>query len=283
MNEETMSIKGKGLTDFQLKYIAMALMVLDHIEYMFTFTGKIPIWFSWLGRLSAPLFLFCIIQGFIHTHDRKQYFIKIYAIAIVMGLIQFSFYNIGHFMVRPDGFFPQNMMLSTFTILLVILQGIDWCQHKKWVKGLLAIIIPSILPFIAIPFFRTKQTSFIANLLAFSFVPLHSAIADGGTAFIAMGVIMYLLRNHPRANAITFFIENIALYIGEAVVFIKPFNVSSLFTEAYEWMGAFAAIIMLMYNGKRGTGSKKLFYWFYPLHVYILFALSWLVYILIHK
>ena len=67
MNEETMSIKGKSLTDFQLKYIAMALMVLDHIEYMFTFTGKIPVWFSWLGRLSAPLFLFCIIQGFIHT------------------------------------------------------------------------------------------------------------------------------------------------------------------------------------------------------------------------
>ena len=70
-----------------------------------------------------------------------------------------------------------------------------------------------------------------------------------------MGVIIYLLRNHPRANAITFFIENIEFYIGQAVIYLKPFKVSSLFTEAYEWMGAFAAIIMLMYNGKRGTGS----------------------------
>lgn len=283
MNEAILAKKERGLTDFQLKYIAMILMVLDHIEYMFAFTGKIPVWFSWLGRLSAPLFLFCIIQGFIHTHDRKKYFLRIYIIAVVMGLIQFSFYNIGHLLVRPDGFFPENMMLSTFSILIVILQGIDWCQHKKWGKGLAAIIIPLVLPFIVIPFFMMKQTGFIANLLSFSFVPLHTQIKDGGTSFIVMGVVMYLLRNHPKANAITFFIENLVYYIGAAILFMKPFSVKMLFTEAFEWMGAFAAIIMLMYNGKRGTGSKKLFYWFYPVHVYALFALSWIVYILIHK
>ena len=48
----------KGLDGTQLKTIALVLMVLDHIHYFFEFTGWVPTWFSMLGRLSAPLFLF---------------------------------------------------------------------------------------------------------------------------------------------------------------------------------------------------------------------------------
>ena len=33
-----------------------------------------PLWFTQLGRLSAPLFLFCTVEGFAHTHDRRKYF-----------------------------------------------------------------------------------------------------------------------------------------------------------------------------------------------------------------
>ena len=63
----------KGLDGTQLKMIALVLMVLDHIHYFFEFTGCIPTVFSMLGRLSAPLFLFCTVEGFAHTHDRKRY------------------------------------------------------------------------------------------------------------------------------------------------------------------------------------------------------------------
>ena len=51
----------RGLSETALKGIALALMVLDHIQYFFSFTGAIPLWFSMLGRLSAPLFLFCTV------------------------------------------------------------------------------------------------------------------------------------------------------------------------------------------------------------------------------
>ena len=89
------SITQKGLSGFSLKYLAMVLMVLDHIHYFFTYTGKIPVFFSMLGRLAAPLFLFCVIEGFTHTHDRKKYFLRIYLLSIFMWAVQFYFYNIG--------------------------------------------------------------------------------------------------------------------------------------------------------------------------------------------
>lgn len=83
----------KGLDGTQLKTIALVLMVLDHIHYFFEFTGCIPTVFSMLGRLSAPLFLFCTVEGFAHTHDRRRYFIRIWAIGAAMAALEF-FYDL---------------------------------------------------------------------------------------------------------------------------------------------------------------------------------------------
>ena len=146
-------MKRLSLTSFQLKYIALITMVFDHIHYFFDYTGKIPIWFTMIGRLAAPLFLFAVIEGFVHTHNRKKYFLKIYALAILMWLIQFGFYNFLHPLVRPDGFFPQNMMLSSFAILLVALQGIAWIQEKKYLKGIPTLLFPILLPLLMLPFY----------------------------------------------------------------------------------------------------------------------------------
>ncbi len=165
------TITQKGLSGFSLKYLAMALMVLDHIQYFFAYTGKIPVFFSMLGRLAAPLFLFCVIEGFTHTHDRKKYFLRIYLLSVLMGAIQFSFYNIGNALVRPDGFFPQNQMLASFAILIVMLQGFEWCSGKKWGRGLASILIPVLLPFAISAMMMASPNpalNFSLNLLAFT-------------------------------------------------------------------------------------------------------------------
>ena len=65
--------KTGGITETGLKWIALVTMVMDHIHYFFGFTGMIPEWFSMVGRLGAPLFLFCLVEGFTHTHSRKKY------------------------------------------------------------------------------------------------------------------------------------------------------------------------------------------------------------------
>ena len=278
-----MNIIRKGLTGFDLKYLSLIFMVMDHIHYLFQFTGKVPIWFSWVGRMAAPLFLFCFIEGFFHTHDRKKYFLKIYVIAVIMGLIHFGLYNVLSFAKRGDGFIPENAMLSSFAILFVVLQGIEWIKSKNYVKGIIAVVVPIILPYIlALSIYQSGNStiSFFANMINFSILPLHTSIADGGTATLLEGLVLYALSHFKNKNIRVYGYGAFILLrnFGLMILLHVPFTFDNLFFYAYEWMSVFSIAFMLLYNGKRGHGNGKFFYYFYPLHVYVLYGLSILIY-----
>ena len=99
-----------------------------------------------------------------------------------------------------------------------------------------------------------------------------------------IAVLLYLLRNHRKAQVAVW-----ALYSflwDFVLVYLQlrgqpGFELSQMFTTYYEWFGVAAAVLMLAYNGMRGSGHKQLFYWFYPAHVYLLYGVSCLVYRLI--
>lgn len=273
-------MKRFSLSGFQLKYIALIAMVFDHIHYFFDYTGKIPIWFAMIGRLAAPLFLFSVIEGFIHTRNRKKYFLKIYVLAILMGLIQFGFYNFLHPLVRPDGFFPKNMMLSSFAILLVALQGIAWIQEKKYLKGIPTLLFPLMLPWLMLLLYLSGQdkptfTLFI-NLLNYTVLPTHTSISDGGTWLLLTGIAMYLCHKNLKKEVLAFVSVSL-VWALIAIVLSRP-SFHDLMFKYIEWMEIFAAPLMLCYNGQRGKGSKYLFYVFYPTHIYLLYALSVIFY-----
>ena len=273
-------MKRLSLSGFQLKYLALITMVFDHIHYFFDYTGKIPIWFTMIGRLAAPLFLFTVIEGFVHTHNRKKYFLKIYALAILMGLIQFGFYQFLHPLVRPDGFFPQNMMLSSFAILLVALQGIAWIQDKKYLKGIPTLLFPILLPWLMVPFYLSGQDKPIfilfLNLLNFTVLPTHTSISDGGTWLLLTGIAMYLCHKNLKKEVLAFVSVSL-VWVLMAIVLSRP-SFHDLMFKYIEWMEIFAAPLLLCYNGQRGNGSKYLFYVFYPTHIYLLYAWSVIFY-----
>ena len=91
--------KTGGITETGLKWIALVTMVMDHIHYFFGFTGMIPEWFSMVGRLGAPLFLFCLVEGFTHTHSRKKYFAKVYILSAAKAACCHDF-----IMALPNGY-----------------------------------------------------------------------------------------------------------------------------------------------------------------------------------
>ena len=191
-----------GLSGTALKTIALVLMLLDHIHYFFEFTGLVPVWFSMLGRLAAPLFLFCTVEGFAHTHNRKRYILRIWLLGAAMGTVEFFMMYAGA-LRRGDGFYPQNAIFLALFWLCLVWQGIDWLRQKRWLPGLAAVLAPIVWPFIVAglltAFPQITQTPASASWFAYlisAVLPMWSAITDGGWCFLLGGILLYALYNH---------------------------------------------------------------------------------------
>ena len=278
--------KTGGITETGLKWIALVSMLLDHIHYFFGFTSWVPEWFSMVGRLAAPLFLFCLVEGFTHTRSRKKYFAKVYLLSTAMSILLF-FMAFGGILVRPDGFYPTNGMMTTFVILMIVWQGIDWLGQKRILPGLAAVILPLAWPFAAVGLvavFPALEPPL--GLLGYSFVPMWGTTGDSSWPVLAMGLVLYLFRKRRGVQVAAFSIYYLLygvvymLLMGSALA--PDFAWWQIFTRYYEIYGILAAPLMLWYNGRRGGGHKLLFYAFYPAHIYILYALSWGVYLLLN-
>lgn len=270
----------RGLSSTGLKWIALILMVLDHIHYFFAYTGRVPDWFSMAGRLSAPLFLFCLVEGFTHTGNRKKYFIKIYSIHLLMsGLL---FLMLCGVLVRPDGFYPLNGMMTAFAVLMIVFQGLDWLGEKKRGRGLAAVALPLAWPVLAGLAMRgLPALQMPLSVLGYTLLPMWNSNLDASLPVILAGLLLYLFRGNRKVQAGAFAGFTLLYflgYVGWAASRLPDFHWAQMFTTYYEWYGALAAILMLCYNGKRGRGPKRFFYLFYPAHIYVLYALSWAMY-----
>ena len=269
-------MRAKGLSGTALKEIALALMVLDHIHYFFGFTGAVPEWFSMLGRVSAPLFLFCTAEGFAHTHSRKTYLLRLWALGAGMGAVQFLIgIGLGK---RADGFYPMNGILRDLTVACLLWQGLDWLRQRRFgraaaVIGGMGVLWPAAS--LALMAVLPPVGQLPVYFLSWTVLPSWTFSTDGGVAFILGGVVLYALRQHRNAQVLIWAAWALFTDLGSVIWLLQSgWGLGRLLLTCYQWMEVFAAPLMLLYNGQRGAGHKKLFYWFYPAHVYVLYAAS---------
>ena len=83
---------GKYLSSGNLKIIAAASMLTDHIGYcvLYWFTqneGTLPYSvyeiFRTVGRLAFPLYCFLLAEGFVHTRNRAKYALRLALFAVI--------------------------------------------------------------------------------------------------------------------------------------------------------------------------------------------------------
>lgn len=99
-----------GLSTFQLKWIAIITMLIDHIgAVLFPY----ELGYRIIGRIAFPIFCFLIVEGFSHTRDVRRYMVRLGIFALISELpYDLAFHGE---MVYAEG---QNVF---FTLLLGVL------------------------------------------------------------------------------------------------------------------------------------------------------------------
>ena len=109
-----------------LKWTALVLMVLDHLGEFFP--GQIPLWFRYLGRMSAPLFLFCLAVGMRKTRSRTRYIKRLWIGSAVMGSG-----NLLLTLLYPNApVAVSNNILSTMVVIAVLIWIFELLLYCYW-------------------------------------------------------------------------------------------------------------------------------------------------------
>ncbi|GGC97264.1 TraX family protein [Enterococcus wangshanyuanii] len=253
--------KYRGLTTFDLKILGIILMFIDHIHQMFVPMGA-PNWLDWFGRPVATLFFFVSVVGFSHTRSKEKYMLRLYLGMIIMTFGSF-------FLQKFVGYEEVQLMNNIFRDLFVgtlMMYGIDQLSEGasskkigKIVWGLVLILFPIVTSVILISLMSNPSTMFAAVWIG-NFIP--ALLFTENNFLVLLIPLMYLAKNHRWIQC---------LLIGLAAVFF--FSQGST-----QWMMIFAILPIALFNGEKGKGMRNFFYFFYPLHIWILYLISAYIY-----
>lgn len=91
------------LNKLQLQMIALIAMVFNHIGHGFQFSDNVTTVLIGIGRITFPIMLYFIVQGYYKTNNLKNYFIRLLVIA-VLSYLPFAIYT-GHFFIFNNIYF----------------------------------------------------------------------------------------------------------------------------------------------------------------------------------
>ena len=122
-----------GLDGFQLKLIALVIMTIDHIYYFGCSLTDMPEIMTLIGRIAAPIFVFFVTEGFVHTHSRGKYLLRLYIGGVLMQIGNL-FVNICFPM--QNGVIVLNGIFTTMAVIVIYLWWIEnmrkaWREHRR--------------------------------------------------------------------------------------------------------------------------------------------------------
>ena len=234
-----------GFTGNQLKLLAAAAMVVDHVGVLLlpqvTFLRV-------AGRLAFPIFAFMIAQGCRYTRSRLRYFLGIFLLGVGCQLV----YAVAATADRGN-------ILLTFSIsiaLTYLLQQSKKSLYRRkaaaalWVAALAAAIV----------------AAYYVNLLV---------VIDYGFWGCMMPVLAGLFAQDADAPEAWKAADKNVVHVLLLGVGICLVTLTRSRGEIYQLL---ALPLLLCYNGSRGRlNMKNFFYIFYPLHLALLYGISCLL------
>lgn len=189
---------------------------------------------TYFGRIAYPLFAFFIVEGYIHTSDLKKYYKRL----LIFGIIS----QIPFMLFRT--LVGEYMLLN---IIFTLLLGLISINIYEKVKN----------KFVSIPL--VLFTIYLGKVLN----------VDYNWYGVATVFLLYILRDRKLLKCLGFALLTLFYYytrgllnsISSYIILTFLFTISSVF-------------IICFYNGEKGKGTNKFFYWFYPVHMLIIYLIS---------
>ncbi|MCL1988687.1 MAG: conjugal transfer protein TraX [Firmicutes bacterium] len=249
------------LTGSTIKFIAFALMIIDHVHQMWAHVGA-PLWLTMLGRPVFPMFLFLMAESFHYTSNRKKLMFRLLIASWIMNIVSLA---LNGYILPSENIMLINNAFATFFVATVYMlayeigkTGVKEKSAKKIVGGLALAILPilTVIPIMAASTLETPNIWLIRLLLLLP----NAFVLEGGPVMVGLGLLFYILRPWRWAQAL-------ALLVLSALQFATdPGNI--------QWMMVFAIIPIFLYNGEKGKGMKNFFYVGYPLHIWLLYIIA---------
>lgn len=253
---------------FVLKLLAVITMLIDHIgAFLLPDVEFLRI----IGRISFPIFAFCIANGYRYTKNKYKYMLRL----LIGGIISIFPYSILH----GPGYFRVPFRNIFFTLLLGLLCIFFFDNAKKKRKGLKNIISlgSAIMVFVCLSFSNILSVEY--GLFGVALVLLYHFVIDSKVGIIMVSVWMNLiLEMDGLCGSLGVTKYTAGWYLSN--MFDLNFHAYQFIRGKYyigQWCGMFAAIPLCLYNGKKGYSAKWLqwvFYLFYPVHLFILFMIK---------
>jgi len=244
-----------GLSAHALKAIAIFAMLIDHMAAVFA-RHDIVVYgaMRFVGRLTAAIMFFFIVEGYHHTRDKNRYTLRL-AVFAAISYLPFVWFA-GHALPNGNPFLKLNVIYTLLIGLLAVRANRE--IGPLWLKtvtlcGLIALSIPGDWSYWAVFYilgFDLFRGDFKKQAYAYIFITLISIGPD------YFAIFRQMFYGHA---------------INPGVVIIALVN-----------LGRFVPIGLLrFYNGEKGGGGKWVqwaFYLFYPLHLLVISIVAMLLY-----
>lgn len=155
-----------GLTNNQLKLIAMLTMLIDHIGvYLYPDVMLLRI----IGRISFPIFAYMIAEGCRYTKNRGEYLGMIAALGVICQVV---------FYVAMGSLYMG--ILITFSLSILCIYAVDYFLKKKdFASGLLMV-------------FTLLEVLFLVKILP-SMATFTDYDVDYGLVGIVLPIVVYYM------------------------------------------------------------------------------------------
>lgn len=269
----------------QLKIFAMCCMVFDHAARIFPLGqifapladllwskeyGDLADWLlddcilyiMYIGRLAAPIFVYCVAQGFAHTSNVRRYTGRVFLTALI-AQVPYTLFDLAEMRVLGvEGDWRETGLNILFTLALALC--VLWA-HEELKRRKLLFLSP----------LAVAAAAWLAMELRM----------EGGRGYIILAWVYYITRNRPRWQRAFLYVPAVMLSRWGLVMWV----VESLGTPELSGVlrncllnvlgNYFGMLVTLADNGEKGRAGKgfqRFCYAFYPAHFAVLALIGFL-------